>query len=477
MEDFKSGDNTILVIDDEKSVLDSLVRLLKGAHYRCLTAMNADEGVRLYNKERPLVVLTDLLMNNQEQGITVLEEVRRIDPDAVVILYTAFGNVPNVVEAFKKGAFDYIQKVQTHVDVLQPIERGMKYARMQRENVYLRNRLDLHDDTVFYKAVGVSKVMRDLFERAKRVALNNAAVMIVGETGTGKEVIAQGLHYHSRRSQGSFVPVAVGALPENLLEAELFGHVKGAFTGANIDKEGLFEFADKGSLFLDEISELNYDLQHKLLRVLQDHKIRRLGTLKEREVDVRIISATNQDPESLVEQKKLRQDLFYRLQVIRLNIPPLRERREDIPVLVHHFMRKYRHSGIVEVEKISGDALLLLQQYDWPGNVRQLQHSVEEMIALAQKAEIGVEDLPDSIRPKTKQVFFNTPGELDFKESKARIIEEFEKHYLLDLLNKYKNITKVAEAAGLNRKTIYRLMEARGILRERNHADEDIPEE
>lgn len=476
MENFKSSDNTILVIDDERPVLDSLVKLLKSSHYRCLTAMNAEEGIRIYQKERPLVVLTDLMMNRREEGIEVLEEVRRIDADAVVILYTAFGNVPNVVEAFKKGAFDYIQKVQTHIDILQPIERGMKYARMQRENVYLRNRLDLNDDTVFYGAVGVSKAMRDLFEKAKRVALNNATVMIVGETGTGKEVLAHGLHHHSRRNEEAFVPVAVGALPENLLEAELFGHAKGAFTGANVDKAGLFEYADKGTLFLDEISELNYDLQHKLLRILQDHKVRRVGSLKEREVDVRIISATNRNPDELVDEKLLRQDLYYRLQVIRLNIPPLRDRREDVPILVHHFMRKYRHSGLVEVEKISSDALLIMQQFDWPGNVRQLEHCVEEMIALATKAELGVEDLPESIRPKHKQVFINTPDELDFKESKARIIEEFEKQYIINLLQKYNNITKVADAAGLNRKTIYRLMEARGIPWERSHGDEKMEE-
>jgi two-component system, NtrC family, response regulator AtoC len=468
MNDSKANDRSILVIDDERPILDSLVKLLRKSRYNCITATNADDGIRLYAKERPLLVLSDLRVPNNDDGIRVLEEVRRIEPDAVVILYTAFGNVPNVVEAFKKGAFDYIQKVQTHVDILQPIERALKFALMQRENAYLRNRLDMTDDTIFYGAVGASPAMRALFEKARRIALTNASVMIVGETGTGKDVIARGLHYHSQRRDESFVPVAVGSLPENLLEGELFGHVKGAFTGAMIDKPGLFEAADKGTVFLDEIAEVSFDLQHKLLRVLQDHRVRRLGSLKEREVDVRVISATNRDPDLLVEEKRLREDLFYRLQVIRLTIPPLRERRDDIPLLVYHFLRQYRHYGPIEVEKISSDALLALQQYNWPGNVRQLQHTIEHMITLAQNSELDIEDIPDTILPHQKKMFVQPADDLDFKRAKAAITKQWEKQYIENLLEKHKIITKVAEVAGLNRKTIYRLIENHGIKWPRN---------
>ncbi|HNS71967.1 MAG TPA: sigma-54 dependent transcriptional regulator [bacterium] len=477
MNDKKSSDRSILVIDDERTVLDSLVKMLKKSQYSCITATNAEDGIRLFARERPLLVLSDLYMPNHKDGIQVLEEVRRIDPDAVVILYTAYTHVPDVVEATKKGAFDYIQKVETHHDILLPIERGVKFARMQRENAYLRSRLDLTDDTLFYGAIGGSEVMRALFEKAKRIAATNASVMIYGETGTGKEIIARGIHYHSQRRDESFVPVAVGALPDNLLEGELFGHVKGAFTGANIDKPGLFETADKGTLFLDEMSEVSFDLQHKLLRVLQDHKVRRLGSVKEREIDVRIISATNYGPELLVQEKRLREDLFYRLAVIRLSIPPLRERREDIPLLVYHFLRQYRQFGPVEVEKISSDALLALQQYNWPGNVRQLQNAMEHMVALAQKSELDMDDLPEDILPHQKKMFVQVTEDMDFKQAKAAIIKQWEKQYLENLLDKYKTIAKVAKVAGLNRKTIYRLIEAHGILWPRNSTASAEPEE
>ncbi|MBN2354675.1 sigma-54-dependent Fis family transcriptional regulator [candidate division KSB1 bacterium] len=470
----KGSDNTILIIDDDRHVLESLVKLLKNSRYRCITAMNAADGIRLFAKDKPLVILTDMRMEEETSGLTVLEEAKRIDLDAVVILYTAFGSVPNAVEAFKKGAFDYIEKVRTHVDILQPIDRAIKFAKIQRENAYLRNQLDLTDDSMFYGAVGVSPIMHALFEKAKRVSLTNATVLITGETGVGKEVLARGIHFHSQRRDDSFVPVAVSALPETLLEAELFGHVKGAFTGATMEKPGLFETADKGSLFLDEIGEVSADLQHKLLRVLEDRKVRRIGSLKEREIDVRFLSATNCNVDQLLAEKKMREDLYYRLRVIQLHIPPLRDRREDIPVLVHHFLKKFRHYGPVEVEGISSEALLLLQQFDWPGNVRELQHAIEYMITMAQKPELTADTLPEDIRPRSHHVFVSTPEELDFKESKAKIVEEFERHYIEGLLQKFNgNITKVAEAAGLNRKTIYRLMEARGIPLDRSHGDED----
>jgi DNA-binding NtrC family response regulator len=467
-----NGSNKILIVDDDKPVLESVVNLLKSANYHCITASNAADGVELIKRERPSVILTDLKMDTDDAGIEVLEEAKKIDPDSVVLLYTAYGEVPSVVEAFKKGAFDFIQKIKTHHDILLPIERAFRFATMQKENAYLRSRLDLTDESQFYAAVGISPIMRDVFEKAKRIALTNATVLITGETGTGKEVLARGVHYHSPRRNESFVPVAVGALPENLLEGELFGHVKGAYTGATFDKQGLFEAADKGTIFLDEVSEVSFDLQHKLLRVLQERKIRRLGSLKEREIDVRFISATNQDPDELVKQKKMREDLYFRLNIIKINIPPLRERREDIPVLAYHFLKKFRNSGLIEVEKISSEALLLLQQYEWPGNVRELQGAIERMVALATKPEIKIDDLPEHMRPNSRRVIVDAATNLDFKSAKAKILEDFEKQYIEDLLEKHGgNITKVASTAKLNRKTIYRLMEARKIKLRRSRGD------
>ncbi|HPG38511.1 MAG TPA: sigma-54 dependent transcriptional regulator [bacterium] len=479
MNDFSHIDsNKILIIDDDKTVLDSIVSLLKNSKYKCLTALSTAAGINIIKTEQPLVVLTDLKMESDTSGIELLEEAKKIDPDLVVIVYTAYGNVPQVVDAIKKGAFDFIQKVQTHHDIIVPIDRAFKFAKIQRENTYLRSRVDLTDDGSFFGAVGSSQAIRNVFETCKRVAMTNATVLITGETGTGKEVIARGLHYHSPRRNESFVPVAVGSLPDNLLEGELFGNVRGAFTGATTDKPGLFEAADKGTIFLDEIGEVSIEMQHKLLRVIQERKVRRLGSVKEREIDVRIVSATNQNPEELVKNNKLREDLYYRLNVIHIHIPPLRERKEDVPILLYHFMKKYHNIGVIEVEKISSEALMILKEYDWPGNVRQLQGAVEQMMALATRPEIRPEDLPEKIRPTTKRVYVDTTEELDFKTSKARITEAFEKQYIENLLEKYNNnITKVAEAAGLNRKTIYRLIDSRDIkfrgVREEFDEDED----
>jgi DNA-binding NtrC family response regulator len=470
----KKYSNKILVIDDDKQVLETIMKLLKSANYKCIGATSRAQGLDMIKKEDPLVILTDLKMETGTAGIDLLEAARDIDPNAVVILYTGYGTVPNAVEAFKKGAFDFIQKVKVHHDILLPIERAVKFARIQRENTYLRNTLDFSGDNGFYGAVGASSNMKTLFDRTKRVSQTDATILITGETGTGKEVLARGIHYYSPRKNNTFVPVAVGTLPDHLLEAELFGHVRGSFTGANTDKEGLVEAADKGTIFLDEIGEVNFDTQHKLLRVLQEKTVRRVGSVKERVIDVRFVSATNEDPEELVKKNKMREDLFYRLNVIQLNIPPLRERKEDIPILAYHFLKLYKSSGLVEVEEIDNDVMMMFHEHDWPGNVRELQALIQQLIALATKPVIKVEDLPEKYRPSSKKVFVNADTELDFKEAKSRIIDEFEKNYIEKLLKKYKgNITKVADAAGLNRKTIYRLMEARDITFERNRNSDD----
>lgn len=476
MEKLNLKKNTVLVVDDVKAVRDAAVKLLKEYNYQCFAADSTQEAIRIYAKERPLVVLTDLYWaeENSNEGFVILEEIRRMDPEAVVIMYSGPGTISQAVEALKKGAYDYVQKVDSSQVLVQAIERGVRFAKVQRENRYLRSQLDLTSDTGFYMAVGTSPVIKEVFEKAKRVAQTSATVFITGDTGTGKEVLARGMHYHSPRSEHPFVPVAVGALPETLLEAELFGHTKGAFTGAT-EKMGLFEAANKGTIFLDEICEVNFEMQQKLLRVLQERTIRRIGSLQEKEVDVRVISATNKDPEELVREKKMRDDLYFRLNVVRIHLPTLKERREDIPVLSYHFLGKYRFSGLVEVESFHSDVLMLMQQYSWPGNVRELQHTIERMVALAQKPEITVADLPDYIRPSNRQVFIPSPDpELGFKEAKAKLIEEFEKQYIERMLVKYNyNISKVADALNVNRKTIYRMIEALGIKIDRNVAEQD----
>ncbi len=476
MEKMNSKKSTVLVVDDEKQVRDAAVKLLKGEGYHCFSADSAAEAIRIYAKERPLVVLTDLWWQElgSTEGFVILDEVRRMDPEAVVIMISGPGTIAQAVDALKRGAFDYVQKMVSSQDLVQAVDRAVRFAKVQRENRYLRSQLDLSNDSGFLGAIGTSPAFKEVLEKAKRVAQTSATVFITGDTGTGKEVLARGMHRHSPRREHPFVPVAVGALPETLLEAELFGHTKGAFTGAT-DKMGLFEAADKGTIFLDEICEVNMDMQQKLLRVLQERTIRRIGGLSEKEIDVRIISATNKDPEELVREKKMRDDLYFRLNVVRIHLPLLRERSEDIATLSYHFLKQYRFSGLVEVESIHSDALLLMQQYQWPGNVRELQHTIERMVALAQKPELTVADLPEYIRPSNKKVFIPSPDpELGFKEAKAKLIEEFEKHYLERMLVKYNhNISKVAEAMGINRKTVYRSIEAHDIKTERNAGESE----
>lgn len=457
----KGSENMVLIIDDQEDILSSIGELLKRSGYSCLTAKSGAEGLAVIQKQRPMVVITDLRMERDKAGIEVLEQAKAIDPDIVIILYSAFGDVSVTREAFIKGAFDFIPKVvQTHHDILVPVERAFKFARVVRENQMLKSRLNLDQDSGFFGAVATSRVMIDLFEQVKRVAQTNANVLLTGETGTGKEVIARGIHHYSKRANELFVPVVISALPESLLEGELFGHVKGAFTSATVDKAGLFEAADKGTIFLDEIGEVPVQMQPKLLRVLQERRVRRIGSVKERDIDVRIISATNREPLKLIEEGKLREDLYFRLNVVHIEIPPLRTRKEDIPLLAYHFLKKFRNIGLVEVEKFSPEALLVLQEFDWPGNVRQLQNAIESAVAVATTPEIRVEDLPAPLRPNQRSVLVNAATDLDFKSAKDQLVRNFERQYLLDLLKKHNNnISKVAEEAGLNRKSIYRMLE------------------
>lgn len=460
----KDSNEKILVVDDEVDVLESIVQLLKNAGYKCLSAFSTSEAVEVYKQKRPLVVLTDLQMEHELAGFDVLERIREIDSEAVVLVYTGYANVQRAVVAIQKGAFDFIPKVSTHHDIILPIARAFKYARLKKENDILKRQLNMDDGSGFLHAVGNSPAILQVFEKAKKVARTNATVLITGEGGTGKEIIAKGIHHYSPRSSNLFVPVVLGTLPETLMESELFGHVKGSYTGAVADKAGLFEAAEGGTIFLDEVTEVEPDLQQKLLRVLQERVIRRVGSVKEIPVDVRIISATNKDPEKLVREGKLREDLFYRLNVVRLHVPALRERKEDIPLLAYHFLKTFKDTGIVEVTKISNDALMLMQEYDWPGNVRQLAACIEQSVAFADKPEITPDILPEYLRPKAKPVYIDPAVGYSFKEAKERVLQRFEKSYIESLLEKHKyNVSKVALEAEINRKTVYRIAELRGI--------------
>jgi DNA-binding NtrC family response regulator len=468
----------ILVVDDEPEVLDSIVSLLNQAGYKCLRAYSTAEAIEVYKQKRPLLVVSDLNMEHDMAGLDVLEKIREMDSEAVVLIYTGYASVPKAVMAVQKGAFDFIPKVQTHHDIIMPIERAYKYAQLKRENDTLKSKLNLTEESGFYGAVGSSPVMQVIFEKAKKVAQTNATVLISGESGTGKEVIAKGIHHYSNRRDGLYVPVVLGVLPETMMESELFGHVKGAFTGAIADKTGFFEAAVGGTILLDEITEVQPDLQQKLLRVLQERTVRRVGSVTEVPVDVRIISATNRDPEELVQKGELRSDLFYRLNIVRLHIPPLRERREDIPLMAYHFLKKYKDTTPIEVKTFSSEALMIMQNYDWPGNVRELQGAIEETITFASKSDITPEMLPERLRPKSGAVYIKPSFDDNFKAAKLKVTQQFEKEFLLFQLDKYNyNISKVAKAIDINRKTIYRLMDELGLENKNSKPDfeEKVP--
>ena len=342
------------------------------------------------------------------------------------------------------------------------LDRAVKHAALARENANLRTQLLETFD--FKGAIGTSPTMKEVFKKVIKVAPTNANIFISGESGTGKEVIAKSIHYYSKRSNEPFVGVDPVALPKELFESELFGHEKGAFTDAIQTKPGLLELAKGGTLFLDEIGEIGITIQAKFLRVLQEREFRRVGGREMISVDFRLISATNRDPEQAVQEGTIREDLYYRLNVIPLTLPPLRERHEDIPLLAYHFLRQFCKSSDVEVSEISDDALGLLKQYDWPGNVRELQSSIEHAVSLATGPIITPDLLPERLRPKEKVIIPNIASNLGFKKSKDQIIQSFEKQYLVNLLKKHKGvIARAAKDAGLNRKTIYRLLAEHGI--------------
>lgn len=381
---------TILVIDDDASLRRVTEYNLEQAGYRVLTAADGREGVRVFREEHPAVVITDLQMPGLS-GLAVLEQVKTLRPETLVIVITAFGTIEQAVEAMKKGAHDFLTKPVSRDALLLVVGKACRLLGLQEENRRLRAQLD--DRVEFSRLVGNSDAMRQVLEIVRRSAPSEATILVTGESGTGKELVARGIHQASDRRGGPFVAVNCAAIPAELLESELFGHVRGAFTGAVGDRAGKFERAHGGTLFLDEVGELPATLQPKLLRVLQEHEVEPVGG-QPKHVDVRVVAATNRDIETALSAGEFREDLYYRLAVITVEIPPLRARRDDIPLLVRHFLGKYDAAGL----KISDAAMRLLNRYAWPGNVRELENAIQRMIVLRQGERIEVDDLPAKIR-------------------------------------------------------------------------------
>lgn len=439
----------VLVVDDDADMRELVHDMLKDRGHQVMTAGSGSDALRLLGEQDFAVVLTDLRMKGM-QGLELLTEIRRANPDIGVILMTAFGSVETAVEAMKHGASDYLTKPVKKDEMVRVVERVVRETSLRREVGRLRR--EIHKEYSFHQILGKSKAIQAVFDLIRRVADSPTNVLITGESGTGKELVAKAIHYNSDRKDAPFVPVNCAAIPEPLLESELFGHMRGAFTDAKMDKRGLFEEAQKGTLFLDEISELPVMLQAKILRAIQEKEIRRVGANKPIAVDVRIIAATNLNLSEEVKAKRFRDDLYYRLNVIELKLPPLRERREDIPLLVDAFLKKCGASRGKEVKGVSESALAMLMDYGWPGNVRELENIIERAVTLTRGDKIVPEDLPPTIQ--------GSRGDrrvLDDAAERTLPLEAVEKEYILKILEKMGgNKYQAAHALGIDRKTLYR---------------------
>jgi len=455
----------ILIIDDEAEMLENCRRILKLSGYDCLLLQESENFAQVLKEESPDLILTDLRMPKKD-GMRVLKEAKAIDPDILVLLFTAYGTIKSALEACKLGAFDYIQKPFSAEQLRIAVNRGIKQKRLSDENRYLRSQLK--EAYGFNKIIGKSASLQKVLKRIKKVSKTEANILIRGDSGTGKELTARSIHKNSERRGRPFVPVDCASLPENLLESELFGHEKGAFTDAHVTRPGIFEYANGGTLFLDEIGELNITLQSKLLRVLQERQVRRVGGRKLLNVDVRIISATNRDLKNAIGEGSFREDLFYRINVISIPLPPLKERKDDIPLLANHYLKHFNKSRKNEVKGISVEAMELMERYHWPGNVRELQNVMERAVSLMDSEFIAPEDLPEKMRRVDKFDAFKFPADSNFKKAKKDWMDLFEKRYLSDLLKRHNgNISKAALEAQVNRKTIHRLLKRHGLAEDK----------
>ena len=451
---------SILIIDDEIEMLESLRKiLLSRDRYDIHTIQNSTEAMQKVEKEKFDLVLTDLKMQDYS-GIDILKNVIKNHPQTNVIMISGYGTVEASVEAMKEGAFDFIEKPFTSKKLLSCVERALSQTNDSVKPLDDKKDADDSLSSIIYR----SEKLDTVIQLVKRVAPGNMNVLITGESGTGKELIARAIHRLSKRNMSPFVPVNCGALPENLFESELFGHEKGAFTGAFKTKPGLLEFANQGTFFFDEIGDLSLNLQVKLLRMLEERKVRRVGGQKEIDIDVRIIAATNKDIVKSVEENKFREDLFYRINTINIEIPPLREREKDIPVLIRHFLNELNSKNEKPINSISNEAMETLQAYPWPGNVREVQNIISRAFYMCNSEIIQMQDLPLPITNNQFSVNSDMLS-LSYKNAKEQIFEKFELEYLSHHLKKNEgNISKTAEECGLDRRSIHRLIKKYNII-------------
>jgi DNA-binding NtrC family response regulator len=424
---------SILVVDDEEIMRDVITTLLEGESYRVISSATGEEGVEKVKEEAPDLVLLDLMLPSMS-GLEALEEIIRIDPDIVVVMISAYASIETAVEATKSGAFDFVTKPFKNEELLLVVKNGLKKRSLVIENRRLKK--TLKERHYFNNIVGKSEPMQQVFDLITQVAPRRSTVLIAGESGTGKELVARAIHSCSPRSNHAFVAVNSGSIPSDLLESELFGHVKGAFTGAIASKKGLFEIADGGTIFLDEVGTLPLETQSRLLRVIQEREFRQVGGLKNIVVDVRIIAATNIDLKEAMEQQRFREDLYYRLNVISINLPPLRERKRDIPLLAEHFVRQFSKENDRPDCHLDPSTLKLLMECDWPGNVRELENVMERAVVLApDEGRITQELFPSEIL-ESSSMGLGSLSSLENGATLKDLVLEYEKTLILTALQK-----------------------------------------
>ena len=429
----------ILVVDDESIVRESLYDWLDSVGHRVVTAESGEEALRIIKQKKIKIMVADLIMPGMN-GIELMKKAKEIVPTISTVIITAHGTIQTAITAIREGAYDYVEKPFCPEKVELLIKNLVEHQNLIEENISLRRKVE--DRFQFEGIIAKSPKMLKIFELIKTIAPTTATVLIIGETGTGKEVIARAIHHQSQRRNKPFIATSCAALPESLLESELFGHEKGSFTGAVERKKGKFEAGDKGTLFLDEIGEINANTQVHFLRALEEKKITRVGGNEEVEVDVRVISATNRNLRTMVKQGKFREDLYYRLNVVTIDLPLLKDRREDILPLAEHFLKKYTEENNKSIKKFSPEVVKFMLNYSWPGNVRELENMIERGVILSKKSSITLDELPqDIIHP--------APVE-------GKTIEAVERNHIINVLEETKgNISKAAKILGIRRMTLY----------------------
>jgi DNA-binding NtrC family response regulator len=458
--------NSILVVEDEVKMQRILEVNLRDK-YTVLLASNGQEALDIVRRGDVSLILTDMKMPGKD-GLSLLHDVKAFAQDIPVVLITAYGTIESAIQAMKEGAYDYILKPLKMEEIEVVIEKALVHASLLDENRSLRE--ELRSTYGFDNIISINQKMLKILELIGQIANSKATVLLQGESGTGKELVARAIHYNSRRSKGPFIVVNCSAIPGELLESELFGYEKGAFTGATRVKLGSFELADTGTLFLDEIGEMQKELQVKILRALEGYRFMRIGGTEYIDVDVRVITASNRDLKEAVAVGDFREDLYYRLNVVCINLPPLRERREDVPLLATHFMEKYKGEGKVQVKGITEEALKVLEQYHWPGNVRELENCVLRAMVLAKTDRVDVGNLPEEVIKGAGIWEVQTPLNVEElktlkKKERARVMSQIERQFIGEALRRNQgNVSRSAQDVGMDRRQFQNLIKKYGIL-------------